>query len=135
MGKDKIKFGSEEEVYKYYLEDKDNRQVIIFEGIVYDVQEYAPNHPGGDHYILDRLGKNIEEAFEENEHSKSAKNTLKGLPIIGQVKTDDSASTSSQGSNKEAVSNFGEASSMYGIKFNEKLNSRLNFDYSKPLFV
>lgn len=24
---------------------------------------------------------------------------------------------------------------MYGIKFNEKVNSRLNFDYTKPLFV
>jgi hypothetical protein len=24
---------------------------------------------------------------------------------------------------------------MYGIKFNEKVNSRLNFDYTKPLFM
>jgi cytochrome b involved in lipid metabolism len=83
MAKQGLKFNSEEEVYKYYEEDKENRQVIIFEGIVYDVQEYAPNHPGGDHYIMDRLGRNIEEAFEENEHSKSAKNTLKALPIVG----------------------------------------------------
>lgn len=131
----KLTFSSEEEVYKYHLEDKDNRQVVIFDGVVYDVQEYAPNHPGGDHYILDLLGKNIENAFEENEHSKSAKNTLKGLPVVGTIKSDDNASTSSQGSNKDSTNTFGDATSMYGIKFNEKVNSRLNFDYTKPLFV
>lgn len=136
MSKDRIKFSNEEEVYEHYLKDKENNQVVIMEGVVYDVKEYAPNHPGGADYITDLLGKNIEEEFEENEHTKSAKNTFKELPVVGIMsKTDDSASTSSQGSNNAEDGKTGAASSMYGIKFNEKVNSRLNFDYSKSLFT
>jgi cytochrome b involved in lipid metabolism len=45
---------------QYYLDDKEDHQVVIYGGNVYDVKEYAPNHPGGDKYITDRLGKNID---------------------------------------------------------------------------
>ena len=69
----------------YHNEDKDNRQVIIFENVVFDVKDYAPNHPGGDQYLTERLGKNIEKDFEEAEHTKSAKNTFKDLPIVGHI--------------------------------------------------
>ena len=90
-----IKFESEEDVMNYYQKDPENHQVVIFEGTVYDVKTYAPDHPGGDYYITDRLGKNIEEDFEEAEHTKSARNVMKDLPIVGTINSGDSASTSS----------------------------------------
>jgi len=78
------------------MEDKENHQVVIFDGTVYDVKEYAPIHPGGDHYLMERLGKNIEQDFEDAEHTKSARNVMKELPIVGTVNSSsDSASTSS----------------------------------------
>ena len=55
---------------KMFKEDEENNQIIIFEGIVYNVKDYLPNHPGGDGEILPYLGMNIEEPFEEAEHTK-----------------------------------------------------------------
>jgi cytochrome b involved in lipid metabolism len=100
------------------------------EGTVYNVKDYAPNHPGGDHYLLERLGKDITVDFEEAEHTKTARNTFKDLPVVGVV-SDDNASTSSQNSDKKKT-DFG-AQSLFGLKFNEKINERLNFDYTKPV--
>ena len=79
------KFQTPEDVMQHYLQDKENNQVVIFEGVVYDVKEYAPSHPGGDHYILDRLGKDITQDFEDAEHTKTARNTFKDLTVIGHV--------------------------------------------------
>ena len=45
-----------------------------------------PDHPGGGELIGDHLGKNIEEEFEEAEHTKSAKKLLLGLPKVGVIK-------------------------------------------------
>jgi cytochrome b involved in lipid metabolism len=44
----KIKFKSEQEVMRYHRQDKEKRQVVIFEGNVIDVKHYAPDHPGGE---------------------------------------------------------------------------------------
>ena len=65
--------------------------------MVYDVKEYAPEHPGGDHYIMDNLGTNIEDLFEEHEHTKAARKTLLKLPKIGVMAdgADDNSSSSS----------------------------------------
>ena len=60
----------------FYNKDKSNHEVVIFEGIVYDVKEYMPDHPGGGDLIGDHLGKNIEEEFEDAEHTKSARKLL-----------------------------------------------------------
>lgn len=76
---------SEQEVLRYYEEDKENNQVVLFEGIVYDVKEYAPEHPGGVDYISDNLGKNINEEFYEADHTKYARKILKDLPIRGKM--------------------------------------------------
>jgi cytochrome b involved in lipid metabolism len=40
-------FMNEGEVLDFFKKDKDNNQVIIYEGIVYDVKEYLGQHPGG----------------------------------------------------------------------------------------
>lgn len=92
--KDLIKFENEQEVKDYYLADKENHQVVIFEGTVYDVKEYAPEHPGGDHYLLENLGTDIKELFEENEHTKSARNVMADLPVVGTVGGEDKSTDS-----------------------------------------
>lgn len=129
-----IKFENEDQVMKHYLADKENNQVVIFEGVVYNVKDYAPIHPGGEHYLTERLGKDITEDFDEAEHTKSARNTFKTIPVVGSVTSSDADSTSSQGSNKKTKLTNGGATALYGIKMNEELNEKLNFDYDKPLF-
>jgi cytochrome b involved in lipid metabolism len=94
MGSDHIKFENDDEVMQHYLKDKENNQVVLFEGVVYHVKEYAPEHPGGDHYIMDRLGKDITEDFEEAEHTKSARKVLAALPVVGSVDSDDKSTDS-----------------------------------------
>ena len=53
---------------------------------MYDVKKYKFLHPGGDKVIQENLGKNIEEEFEEQEHSKSARKFMKTLPVYGVMK-------------------------------------------------
>jgi cytochrome b involved in lipid metabolism len=48
------------------------QEVVIFEGVVYDVTEFKNDHPGGSKIIVKELGKNVEEPFEEEGHSKAA---------------------------------------------------------------
>lgn len=45
--------------------------------------------------IEKELGKNIEQPFEEAEHTKSAKNIFKDLPIVGKMKEIETSSTNS----------------------------------------
>lgn len=70
---------------EYYKKDKENNQVIIFEGIVYDVKNYMPEHPGGGDLIAALLGKSIDEDYEEAEHTKSAKKLFKDLKLVGRI--------------------------------------------------
>lgn len=72
----------------YYENDKDKNQVVVFKGTIYHVGEYMPNHPGGEEYISDRLGKVIDNDFEEAEHTKSAHNIMKELPVVGTLISD-----------------------------------------------
>ena len=80
-----IVFQTEAEVYQYYQKDQDKNQVIIFEGVVYDVKDYMPDHPGGGELIANLLGKKIDEEFEEAEHTKTAKKLFNDLKIIGRM--------------------------------------------------
>ena len=45
--------------------------------------------------IENEYGKNIDEPFEEAEHTKSARNIFRDLPIIGKMKESDTSSTNS----------------------------------------
>ena len=63
--------------------------------MVYDVEEYMATHPGGSELIGDELGTNIEEKFEEAEHTKAARRIFKDLPVVGRMKSDEATSTSS----------------------------------------
>ena len=44
-----------------------------------------PEHPGGGQLIADLLGQNIDEAFEEAEHTKTAKKLFKDLKVVGRM--------------------------------------------------
>ena len=76
-------FESEDEVYNLFKTD--GLKIVIYEGVVYDVSEYMDEHPGGADIIEAELGKNIDEPFEEAEHTKSAINVFKDLPIVGKM--------------------------------------------------
>lgn len=85
MSTTNIHFKTEAEVLEYYKKDKEGNQVIIFEGVVYDVKDYMPEHPGGGDLIEKLLGMNIDEEFEEAEHTKSARKLFKDLRVVGKV--------------------------------------------------
>ena len=78
-------FKDESEVTKYWEEDKENNQVVIFKGVVYDIKEFMPEHPGGSHYIEDNLGKDIDQEFEDAEHTKFAEKMFNDFEIRGKM--------------------------------------------------
>jgi hypothetical protein len=45
--------------------------------------------------IEELYGKNIDEPFEDAEHTKSARNIFRDLPIVGKMKESDTSSTNS----------------------------------------
>ena len=47
---------------------------MIFEGSVYDITDYVPLHPGGSDVFGPYFGKSIDEPFEEQMHTKAARN-------------------------------------------------------------
>ena len=73
-------FLSEKDVTDFYKEDPETNQVIIFEGVVYNVSEYKNLHPGGVNYLEENFGKHIDELFIEYEHTISAKSIFRDLP-------------------------------------------------------
>ena len=56
---------------------------VIFEGTVYDVERYMPLHPGGSDMIEKYMGQSIDQPFEDNEHTKTARKQFNGFPKIG----------------------------------------------------
>jgi cytochrome b involved in lipid metabolism len=80
----------------FYKEDPEINQVVIFEGVVYNVKEYKNLHPGGTTYLEENFGKHIDELFIEYEHTMSAKSIFRDLPLVGicleGVSTDDNNS-------------------------------------------
>lgn len=61
-----------------------------------------PDHPGGADWINDNLAINIEELFEEHEHTKAARKTLYKLPVVGHM---DSTGESSGSEQKDGADN------------------------------
>jgi len=74
-------FKSEAEVNDLFKST--GQELIIFEGFVYDVKEFKSSHPAGAKIIEKELGTNIEEKFEEEGHSKTARKLMKTLPVVG----------------------------------------------------
>jgi len=111
---------------EYHQANKEAHQVVIHEGIVYDVREYAPEHPGGDHLILERLGRDITQDFEDSEHTKSARNIMADLPVIGKIIGDGSSTNSDTGKATTAG-----VSTLYGLTLQS--DKKYSFDYDRGL--
>ena len=52
---------------------KDNKKLVIYENKVYDVEKFMISHPGGKAIIEKEIGKEIDEPFNLEEHSETAK--------------------------------------------------------------
>lgn len=111
-----------------------NKKYVIYQDVVYDVEEYMPTHPGGPDLLEDEIGTNIEEKFEEAEHTKSARNIFKNLPVVGKMSGDESTSAGGKSDEKseeeETQVTTGGATHQDG----GKLNSKFDFDYNKGLW-
>jgi cytochrome b involved in lipid metabolism len=95
-----------------------NQKLIAFEGTVYEVGDYMGTHPGGGEKIEELIGKVIDEAFEEAEHTQSARLIFRDLTKIGLLVGEDDKEKTVQ---PKGVDGF-------------KLQSKLNLDYTKPMF-
>lgn len=67
-----LEFSNEASVTEH-CEKNGGLKWVIYEGNVYDIEAYLPNHPGGSNAIEPYLGMCIDEPFEEQEHTKLAK--------------------------------------------------------------
>ena len=76
-------FKSDKEVLQLWEQEK--QEIILYNGVVYDVNNFKMEHPGGNKTIEAEFGKNIEEPFEEEGHSKKARMMIKTLPIVGYI--------------------------------------------------
>ncbi|OAQ32239.1 delta-9 desaturase [Linnemannia elongata AG-77] len=56
----------------------DNKKWILLEGVVYDVEDFMAEHPGGEKYIKMGIGKDMTAAFNGGmyDHSNAARNLL-----------------------------------------------------------
>lgn len=93
-----------------------HKNLIIFEGTVYDVADYVSQHPGGSEKILDLVGKSIDAEFEEAEHSTAARKIFNDLTKVGYMEGTQK---------KEDVSN-----SVAGLD-GFKLEANVNFNYNE----
>ena len=64
---------------------KTDAKIIIYKGTVYDVADYVNLHPGGSSFISEHYGKQIDEHFEDQGHSRTAKKLFKEFPVVGTV--------------------------------------------------
>lgn len=94
--------------------------MVIYQGVVYDVAEYMGTHPGGEELIANEIGKNIDDPFEEAEHTKSARNIFKDLRVIGTV----------VGSEPSTEDERDKATGLDGTE----LESEFQFDYTRGLW-
>lgn len=78
---------------------------IIYGDQVFDVTAYLDEHPGGEEVIIDCLGDDATEAFDDIGHSEDAHNTLKEL-LIGKLEGGVKPKASSSGSKNGDPSKF-----------------------------
>ena len=118
-------FSCEDEVMTLYQADPQNNKFVVFEGKVYDVKEYMPDHPGGAEYLENNLGTNIEQEFEDAEHTKAARKQMLKLPLVGKIL--ESETTLSDDQTEKEVTGTTEGA--------VNVEAKYNFDYNKPLLI
>ena len=105
-------FMGELDVQEFYK--KTDRKIIIYKGKVYDVADYVELHPGGAEFISDLYGKNIDDVFEDQGHSRSAKELFKNFTVVGHL----------MGTETEEVS---QAAGLDG----NKIGNKIGIDFNK----
>lgn len=78
---------------------------IIYGDRVFDVTAYLDEHPGGEEVIIDCLGDDATEAFDDIGHSEDAQKTLEEL-LIGKLEGGIKPKASSSKSNGNDSSKF-----------------------------
>jgi cytochrome b involved in lipid metabolism len=61
--KNLITFENEKE-FEDYCKANPSLEWVIYQGLVYDVKEYLPQHPGGKEIVTPLIGKSIDDDFE-----------------------------------------------------------------------
>ena len=105
-------FVSEAEALEYA--SKLGLKAVLFQGTLYDVADYLPTHPGGEDLLADELGTDIEEKFEEAEHTRAARKILEDMPKLGRVGGHSGSKAQHMGGGN--------------------LNSKFEFNYDRGLF-
>ena len=59
-----------------------------------------PEHPGGGELIANLLGKNIDEEFEEAEHTKTARKLFNDLKVVGRMASSQAPKTEEKKGNE-----------------------------------
>ena len=69
----------------------ENKELVIYKGKVYDVQKFAISHPGGKKIIQKDIGKSIDQPFDDEGHSSTAKSYFgtERVPCVGHVLSED----------------------------------------------
>jgi 4-hydroxysphinganine ceramide fatty acyl 2-hydroxylase len=85
-----LTFKSQEEFQKYSAEH-DDRALVTYKGIVYDVTEFLDDHPGGPAFILEFKGKDITEIFFDDDYHEHSDNALRMLYKykVGKIEAED----------------------------------------------
>jgi len=61
--------------------EKDNATLIVIHNVVYNVTDFLNEHPGGEEVLLEQLGKDATEAFEDVGHSTDARDMMKKYKV------------------------------------------------------
>ena len=113
-------FLTEKEVFDYMHDT--GRKCIIFEGSVYDVTDYIGVHPGGTDKIEPLVGQNIDQAYTEAGHTRSARNVFRDLEKVGVISGANTSTKDSEGT-----------ANVKGLD-GTLIESKINLDYNKGLF-
>jgi len=61
--------------------ESDNATLLVIHDSVYNVTDFLNEHPGGEEVLLEQLGKDATEAFEDVGHSSDARDMMKKYKI------------------------------------------------------
>ena len=65
---------------------KEDKKLVIYQNKVYDVEKFMISHPGGKAIIEKEIGKEIDQPFDDEGHSKAAKSYFGArVPQVGTV--------------------------------------------------
>jgi len=73
-----LKLNNLQELYELI---NNGKKYIIINNNILNIKEYIVNHPGGDNVLIDSIGKDVTNEYNDIGHSKSANNILDTLKV------------------------------------------------------